>query len=496
LISTSSTGALARSAQRTGARSSASKIGSFAIGTAGSTILGFAIVPLLAWMYAPDAIGQFAILQSFIGLSALVGPAGFDHYYIRTFHDSDDPGSLLSRCFASSAIAVFSVMAILTASTVLSDGGGLLGRVFSTTSTPILQLIILNIAAAVLIRYWSVISRMEGRGLLFSAGQTLPRLVLVVMLVLSPVLNRVTFEFLVVAVLASQVVTLAGLWPFMRGSFSPAGLRLFPRGDVPAIARFAIPIVVGTVIVWVMSFFDRTLLSLLSTPDQLALYAIAASIAAAAGVLQSLFSTLWAPAIYEVVAVDDERGKKLTGLAIETVYFVIGATFCLAGLLAPLTRLVVPTEFDDVSHLVPACLSLPLLYVLGECTVTGAYVVKRTHPLMLASLAAGLTSLAVNLVLIETRGATGAAVALAVSAAVYFTLRTEVSVRTWFRFPRIEMYAGVSCCVTLSCLTAIHGKDYAVQLNLAWTALLTYVLVRGARSRAITEAVGSFRAAR
>lgn len=478
------------------ARSGASKIASFAIGTAGSTVLGFAIVPLLAWTFAPAEIGRFALLQSFIGLSSLVGPAGFDHYYMRMFHGSDDQRKLLSRCFVSSMAFAIGVMALLAASSVLSDGGGFLGRVFSTDDQVTLQLIIACVAAGVLIRYWSIIPRMEGRGFVYSMGQTIPRLVLVVMLIFSAVLGHVTFEFLVVSVLASQCVMLIGLWPFVRSSFSRSGLRLFSAPSLPGIANYTFPIMVSTVVVWVMSFFDRTLLRLFSTFDELALYSIAASIAAAAGVLQSLFSTLWTPTIYEVVATDEERGKRLTRLGIEAVYLIVGAVFCLAGLFAPLTRLVVPSQFNDVSYLVPACLSLPLLYVLGECTVTGAYVVKRTYPLMLASLAAGLTSLLVNALLIEARGAAGAAVAAALSSAVFVVLRTEVSVRTWFRFPRLEMYTGVLIFVGLSSTQALYGREIPTELNAAWLVMGIYITARTIRSSACREVVQNIRTAR
>jgi O-antigen/teichoic acid export membrane protein len=493
MTDTTAIDATVESATPSSAQSTAAKIWSFAVGTAGSTLLGFAVIPLLTWIFAPDEIGRYALLQSFIGLSSLLGPAGFDHYYMRTFHQSDDKRSLLSRCFVSSMAITVGVMVLLTATTLLADGGGFLGHIFSTDDKLTLQLIIFCVAAGVLIRYASLIPRMEGRGFVFSMGQMTPRLVLVIMLVLSFVLHQVTFEFLVLSVLISQVVTLAGLWPFVRGSFSKTVLRPFSAPALPGIVGYTFPIMVTTVIVWVMSFFDRTLLRLLSTFDQLALYSVAASMAAAAGVLQMLFSTLWAPTIFEVVAADDERGKRLTAVGIEMIYLVIGAGFCLAGLLSPLTRLFVPREFDAVSYLVPACLSLPLLYLLGESTVTGAYVVKQTRLLMLAALVAGLTSLGLNSILIEQRGAVGAAVALAISSLVYFVLRTEVSVRTWFRFPRLEMYVGVVSFATLSSLHAVHASDHATAFNIAWITLLAYVVARAVRSTALREAVQNVR---
>lgn len=469
-------------------RSAASKIGSFAVGTVGSAALGFAIVPLIAWMFAPDEIGRYALLQSFVALSSLVGPAGFDHYYMRMFHGSADRRLLLSQCFISSLALTAVAVVLLSTSSILSQGSGPLGHIFSTDDQLTLQMIISCVAAGVLIRYWSIIPRMEGRGFVYSMGQTMPKVVLVSMLVLSGVLGQLTFEFLVLAVFVSQAITLLSLWPFVRSSFSKTGLRPFGVRALPGIGGYTVPIVFGTIIVWVMSFFDRTLLRLLSTFDELALYSVAASIAAAAGVLQMLFSTLWAPAIYEAVTHDEERAKHLTRVGIETVYIVIGAAFCLAGLLSPLVRLVVPGEFAAASYLVPACLSLPLLYVLGECTVIGAYVVQRTLKLMLASLAAGLTSLAVNFWLIEARGATGAAVALVISSTVYFLCRTEVSVRTWFRFPRVEMYLGVLSFAVLSIAHAIHGHQHATELNLAWLVLFTYVLMRASRSTTIRQA--------
>ena len=68
---------------------------SFAIGPIGAAALGFITLPLMTWLYSPEDIGRFGMLNVAVSFSVLLFCLGMDQAYVRQYHESIDKGELL-----------------------------------------------------------------------------------------------------------------------------------------------------------------------------------------------------------------------------------------------------------------------------------------------------------------------------------------------------------------------------------------------------------------
>ena len=162
------------------------------------------------------------------------------------------------------------------------------------------------------------------------------------------------------------------------------------------------------------------------------------SFAAAASILQAIFSTVWAPIVYKWVSTETNLDKvnKVTKyiLAIVILFFI------LAGLLSWLISFFLPSNYKEVRWIVVSCLGYPLLYTLSETTVVGIGVTKRSSFSMLASIIAFIINVIGNWLLIPKYGAAGAASSTCFSFFIFFILRTELAIYVWKPIPRKNLY--------------------------------------------------------
>ena len=90
------------------------------------------------------------------------------------------------------------------------------------------------------------------------------------------------------------------------------------------------PLILGGLAFLGLTATDKVLLKELSDFEQLGLYSVAVSFAAAATIFQRIFSTIWAPTIYKWAAANEGLDKIYK--VIRYILLVVIVLFCLAGL--------------------------------------------------------------------------------------------------------------------------------------------------------------------
>lgn len=207
-----------------------------------------------------------------------------------------------------------------------------------------------------------------------------------------------------------------------------------------------------------MTSIDRIFLRNLSTFDELGLYAVSISFAGAATILQSIFSTLWAPSAYK----RHNAGESSEGIihAIDHVLAAVVFIFALTGLLSWVLTFLLPGRYHKAQHIVLACLCYPLLYTLGEASGIGLGIARKTGIVTLATTAAFSANVLLNALLVPLHGAAGAASATALSFLLLLVLRTELAVRFWVTVPRRRLYAFAFGCTLISVAQALFGPNY------------------------------------
>ncbi|MGI2059775.1 lipopolysaccharide biosynthesis protein [Shewanella baltica] len=438
----------------------------FALGPIGGALLSFISLPIVAWFFSQQDVGKMALLNVVISFTTLFFTLGLDQCYVREFHESKNKPLLLKTAALPGLIILLIVLAVC-----LAFGPWLAELVFSLESVSISWLLALALLASFLSRFLSLVLRMNERGLAFSMSQLLPKAFVLIIIIAYLVLDIAkTFEHLL---LANALAIVFACLIFAWNTHSEWRLSINQRVDFQQLRQmlhFGLPLIVGGVAFWGLTSLDRILLSRWSSYNELAVYSISVSFAAAATIFQSVFSTVWAPTVYKWASKDE--GHDIVIMVGRYVLLLVIILFCAAGLLSWMVPYLLPAEYAQVQWILVACLAYPLFYTLSETTVVGIGIARKSVYAMLACMLALLVNVVCNYILIPRYGAAGAASSTALAFWAFLIFRTEFSIRVWKPLPRTALYSFTFLCIAGAVLGALEQERLGFYIYLYWFGLL------------------------
>ncbi len=248
-------------------------------------------------------------------------------------------------------------------------------------------------------RFLSLVLRMRERGLAYSMSQLLPR-AFILIIITSYIVFETEKDFL--HLLIANTISILLVCIIFAWNTRSEWLHCFKDSvrlqTLREMLRFGLPLILGGIAFWGLTSLDRILLSRWSNYEELAVYSVSVSFAAAATIFQSVFSTIWAPTVYKWAS-KNEGHEKVINVSRYVLLFVM-ILFCLSGLLSYFVTLVLPAVYNDVQWILIACLAYPLLYTLSETTVVGIGVARKSVYAMVAGVLALLINLVLNFYLI------------------------------------------------------------------------------------------------
>lgn len=442
------------------------KIAAFALGPIVGAALSFMTLPLITWFFSQEDVGRMAMLQVVVSFCTLLFTLGLDQAYVREFHETNNKPAL----FRTTLLPGLMLLAI-SISALLLSGNTLSIWLFEIDSRLLSFLIATVIMVTFLSRFLSLILRMNERGLAFSMSQMLPKLLLILIIGSYTLLNvSKTITNLVIANVASVLlVFLVYAWNTREEWFRSLREKIDYQ-YLKEMLKFGIPLIFGGLAFWGLTATDKILLKELSSFEQLGLYSVAVSFAAAATIFQSIFSTVWAPTVYKWAA----SGEGLDNIykVNRYVLLVVIILFCLAGLFSWLVTFILPSDYEAVQWILISCLGFPLLYTLSETTVVGLGITKRSILAILPAFLAFLMNLFGNWWLIPDWGATGAAVSTCVSFWFFFLIRTELAIYVWKPMPRLTLYGYTGVLVLGAVFSSMYGNEYKHEVVAFWLFML------------------------
>lgn len=450
-----------------------SQILTFAVGPAANAVLGLATLPLMAWLFTPEDVGRMSMLNMALSFCILFCSLGLDQAYVREYHTETSRGRLLRNVVLPGLI----ILLLICTGFSLSPGSLTL-VLFGQWDTALSFLIMAVLLCAFLSRFLSLILRMEGRGLAFSISQLMPRLVMLCFLGGYTILSsRHTQLQLISAWAVGMVAATAVLVWLTSGEWKTVFYD--PEGNVRLwdMLMFGLPLIPGGLAFWGASTVDRVFVRIYAGFDELAIFSIAISVAGVAGILQSIFTTVWAPVIYQRAGAPEEVAEIVSRMT-RWMTVVIVFLFSVAGLLSWTVRYLLPDSYAGIEHILVACLGFPLLLTLSEVTSVGIGLKRKSIYLLLTSVVTLLFNIALNTVLVPSAGAGGAAAATCLSFWVFLVLRTECSVRIWRKTPRYEAYLFTLFCVCAAAMSSVTGEAIGKLLQGIWGLLIVSVLFR------------------
>jgi O-antigen/teichoic acid export membrane protein len=442
------------------------KIAAFAIGPIGGALLGLISLPIITWFFSQEDVGRMAMLQVTIGFSTLLFSLGLDQAYVREFHEVTDKPSLLKRALLPGLILL-----VTTLLTLLMFGGSLASWLFEIPEWHLSLLAATALLAAFISRFLSLVLRMNEQGLAYSMSQLLPKLLLLAVIGTYVVIGaEKSLTNLVIANTSALVFVCIVFAYNTRREWLASVTASLDIQHLKHMLRFGLPLILGGIAFWGLTAIDKIFLRTLASFEELGLYSVAVSFAAAATILQSVFSTVWAPTVYKWAS----KGEGLENVHKVSRYILalVVLAFCLAGLLSWAVTFVLPPKYDAVRWIVVSCLGFPLLYTLSETTVVGIGISRRTGFAMLAAASSFAINLVGNWFLIPHYGAAGAAVSTCVSFWVFFVLRTEFSIYLWKSMPRLSLYTFTLTCVSGAVVFTLWGETLRGLMAAYWVLLL------------------------
>ena len=442
------------------------KIAAFAIGPFGAALFGFFTMPIIAWYFSSEDVGRMAMLQITLNFSILFFSLGLDQAYVREYHESQHKSAL----FKAAVLPGFLLLLIALASCLLLPNF-ISKALFSVDSPPISNLIALCILATFLSRFLSLILRMQERGLAFSMSQVLPK-VLFLSIIGIYILFSYSLDLLHLMIahsLSITAVTLIYAWN-TRKEWLEALKQRVGTEKLKGMLRFGAPLIIGGIAFWGLTATDKIFLRSLSSFEELGIYSVASSFAAAAIVFQNIFSIIWAPTVYKWAAENTNLDKidKVT----EYLLIAVVILFSLTGLLSWGVTYLLPASYVKVQYILVACMAYPLFYTLSETTVVGLGITRKSTYAMAASIIAVLVNLVGNYIFVPLYGAAGAAISTAIAFWVFLVCRTEFSCHAWRPIPRLKLYSMTLICLIISVLFTMIGADHQAEFSCAWLSLL------------------------
>ncbi|RZM81168.1 oligosaccharide flippase family protein [Pseudoalteromonas rubra] len=446
------------------------KIAQFAIGPVAGALLGFISLPLITWFFSPEDVGRIAMYNIALSLSVMLFSLGLDQAYVREYHESDDKVKLLITALAPGLL----LLSVVFSASIFISESWLSTLLFNIESTTLTIIVILSIVVSFLSRFLSLTLRMEQRALAFSAIQISPKFFLIsFVLIAVAVLPAPKANELVLITAFSQLFTFFILVFLVKEVFFSLFKINFDFDLCKRILKYGAPLILGSLAFWGLTAIDKFLLKKIAGLEELGLYSVSVSFAAAATIFQSIFSTVWAPTVYKWVA-EGQNLNKVKEIQ-KYILLIVIVLFCFAGLLSWVVPVFLPVYYKEVQWVVISCLGYPLLYTLSEATVVGINVAKRTGLAMLAAVLSFVLNIILSLVFIPMYGAAGAAASTCISFFCFFLLRTEFSAKVWMPFPRRLQYFYTSILVLGAVFSTLYGKEYFVYTLLFWMTVLVSV---------------------
>ncbi len=447
------------------------KIAAFAVGPIAGAALGFITLPIITWFFSQEDIGRLAMLNVMVGFCTLFFSLGLDQAYVREFHESKNKPALLKTTLFPGLFLL--LIALLL---IIGSGNTLSLWLFDLNDTLLSFVVAVVVVCALISRFLSLILRMNEQGLAYSISQALPKLLLLIIITACIVFSAPQdITSLVLAnMLAAVFVCLLFVWN-TRKEWRASLSERFDYAHFKELLGYSVPLIFGGLAFWGLTAADRIFLKELSDFEQLGLYSVAVSFAAAATIFQGIFTTVWMPTVYKWASTGE--GLENIHKVNRYVLLVVIILFCLAGLLSWIVTWFLPENYNSVQWILISCLGFPLLYTLSETTVVGIGVTRRSGFAMLASALAFLINLLGNWYLIPSLGAAGAAVSTCISFWIFLILRTEFAIYLWRPMPRLALYSYTSLLVLGAVINSMFGEDFRYELMFFWLLMLGSVAI-------------------
>jgi O-antigen/teichoic acid export membrane protein len=379
-------------------------------------LVPFLLLPLVTRYLSPGEFGQLAVFLVMNGLAQSVVGMAMHTNIASNFYSE-------SRVEMASVIGNVLLMLLATTTVALLATGALAAwraQVFSVPTNVVMFTPLLALLAMVGTLYTTIL-RNQRRPWAFAAFQVAQMLLNVGVMLVLLVGLRIGWLAQVGGLLISLgTFAVVALVAIRRQGYLDLRYDRAKARDVLALSLPLVPHALGGTLI---ALSDRLFIEKLVGLEAVGLYSLGYSFGMVIGMVTDAAIRAWTPWVYRVLADPTDAGRRQV---VQSCYAMIALFFAAAGALALVAPWVLPYVVDARFHGASAFVG----WVALGYAVRGIYQVffpflvhvRRTHFLVVSTLAAAAVNLALNYVLIARYGAIGGAYATIAAFAVSATL--------------------------------------------------------------------------
>jgi O-antigen/teichoic acid export membrane protein len=405
-----------------------------------SKVIAVALLPLYTRYLSPADYGAAEVMFAAIVSASIVVRLGLIEALLRFYYkDDEDPARVVASTFAGLFwFATIGALVALPFATPISEA--LLDR----PATDLARISIGGLWVLTMFEFMLTTFRLEERARAFFVTTILNVLATIGVTVVLVVGAGEGARGLLLGSYATGAAFVLGLIFAQRRRLS---LR-FDRGLLRRMLRFGLPTMPAEASLYLLNFVDRIIIVRSAGLAEAGLYSLAVKFAQAINVLVRGFQLAWPPLAYSI----RDDGEARRAYATIVTLFVAGCAFVVTGMWLFsrwIVRALAAPEFFGSYKAIGLISTAVTLYALYLVLVVILGRTGRTEFNFPATLAALVTNVVLNLILVPPLGIVGAALALVASYVVVLALMYGFTQRLfpvpyqWGRLGRVVLTSAV-----------------------------------------------------
>ncbi|MFJ7509862.1 lipopolysaccharide biosynthesis protein [Peribacillus simplex] len=398
----------------------------FSIGPLGAAVINFATVPIITWLVSPEEFGKstmFTLLQS-LTLSFLL--LGMDSAYAREYHNHINKNKVF---FNALFLPFIFALGISIISFIFADQISF--QIFGANSNTLIYIYALWVPFSAIEILLLLNIRMKEKGVAFSLFNISFRFSIMVLTILLLMGWSRSYISIALATVLGQIIVDLVLIVYCRHDFE-FKKNYFDTDLVKRMLKFGLPFIPATLLGWVLLSSCQFFLARYTNFHQVGIYFSALKIIGVLGIVQQIFITYWFPVSYRWEK-EGVENKQFT-LVSHSLMFLMALIFMGVLLFKNIIISILSPEYFQAATIVPFLLFYPIMNTVSSTTTLGIQFARKTHYNIWISTVAASINLILNILLIPSHGAVGAAISVGISYIIFFWARTLISRRLWYNF--------------------------------------------------------------
>ena len=405
-----------------------------------SKLIAVALLPLYTRYLTPADYGAAEVMFAAIVSASIVVRLGLIEALLRFYYQGDeDPDRVVASTFAGLFwFATIGALLALPFATPISEA--LLNR----PATDLARISIVALWVLTMFEFLLTLFRLEERARAFFLTTIANVLVTIAVTIVLVVVADEGARGLLLGSYATGAVFVLGLIVAQRRRLS---LR-FDRALLRRLLRFGLPTMPAEASLYLLNFVDRIIIVRSVGLAEAGLYSLAVKFAQGVNVLVRGFQLAWPPLAYSIRDDEEARGFYATVVTL----FVAGCAFVVTGMWLFsrwIVRALAAPKFFDSYEAIGLITTAVTLYALYMVMVVILGRTGRTEFNFPAAIAALVSNVVLNLLLVPSLGIVGAALALVASYLVVLALMYGFTQRLfpvpyqWARMARVVLTSAV-----------------------------------------------------